>query len=45
MERTAKALAKRPAAYPHVIATSAEAGTGFDSLRAVIAKLLEAHGN
>jgi GTP-binding protein len=44
-ERTVKALAKRPAAYPHVITTSAEAGTGFDELRAVIAKLLAAHGN
>jgi GTP-binding protein len=43
-ERTAKALAKHPAAYPHVIATSAETGTGFEELRAVIAKLLEAHG-
>lgn len=44
-ERTTQALAKRPAAYPHVIATSAETGTGFEELRAVIAKLLKAHGN
>lgn len=44
-ERTAKVLAKHPAAYPHVIATSAETGTGFEELRAVIAKLLVAHGN
>lgn len=44
-ERTTKALAKRPAAYPHVIATSAETGTGFEELRAVIAKLLASHGN
>jgi GTP-binding protein len=44
-EKTSKALAKHPAAYPHVIATSAETGTGFEELRAVIVKLLDAHGN
>jgi GTP-binding protein len=43
-ERTAQALAKHPAAFPHVIATSAETGMGFEDLRAVIAKLIEAHG-
>ena len=41
---TTQALAKHPAAYPSVIATSAETGMGFEELRAVIAKLLEAHG-
>jgi len=43
-ERTARALAKHPAAYPHVIATSAETGMGFEDLRAVVAKLIAAHG-
>ena len=43
-ERTLKALAKNPAAYPAVIATSAESGLGFEELRATIAQLLEAHG-
>jgi GTP-binding protein len=42
--RTLQALAKHPAAYPSVIATSAETGLGLEDLRAVIAKLLEAHG-
>ena len=42
--RTTQALAKHPAAYPSVIATSAETGMGFEELRAVIAKLLDAHG-
>ena len=42
--QTTQALAKHPAAYPSVIATSAETGMGFEELRAVIAKLLDAHG-
>ena len=42
--RTTQALAKHPAAYPSVIATSAETGMGFEELRAAIAKLLDAHG-
>jgi GTP-binding protein len=44
MAHTTKSLAKHPAAYPHVIATSAETGMGFEDLRAVVAKLLKAHG-
>jgi GTP-binding protein len=36
---THKALAKRPAAYPGIIATSAETGLGIDGLRAEIAAL------
>lgn len=40
-----QSLAKHPAAFPSVIATSAETGMGFEELRAVIAKLLDAHGN
>ena len=44
MAHTTQALAKHPAAYPSVIATSAETGMGFEELRAVIAKLLDAHG-
>ena len=35
------ALAKRPAAYPAVLATSAHDGTGIAELRAAIARLLE----
>jgi GTP-binding protein len=42
--RTLQALAKHPAAYPSIIATSAETGLGLEDLRAVIAKLLDAHG-
>jgi GTP-binding protein len=37
----AVALAKRPAAYPKVLATSAHDGTGIPELRAAIARLLE----
>jgi GTP-binding protein len=37
----AVALAKRPAAYPRVLATSAHDGTGIPELRAAIARLLE----
>ncbi len=36
---TERALAKRPAAYPAVLATSAETGLGIDLLRAEIAAL------
>jgi GTP-binding protein len=36
VERTAKAIAKRPAAFPRVLATSAEKGTGIPELRAEI---------
>ncbi len=40
------ALAKRPAAYPTVLATSAYDGTGIPELRAAIARLLaERRGN
>ena len=42
--RTLQALAKQAAAFPSVIATSAETGLGLEDLRAVIAKLLDAHG-
>jgi len=34
------ALARRPAAYPHVLATSARDGTGVPELRAAVARLL-----
>ena len=37
---TAKALEKHPAAYPHVIATSAETGAGIPELRTAIAAIL-----
>jgi len=38
----AAAIAKRPAAYPEIIATSAEKGSGIDLLRAEIAALAAA---
>jgi GTP-binding protein len=38
-EKTKAALAKRPAAYPEIIVTSAETGLGIDRLRAAIATL------
>ncbi|HEY6027361.1 MAG TPA: YihA family ribosome biogenesis GTP-binding protein, partial [Pseudolabrys sp.] len=34
------ALAKRPAAYPGVLVTSADEGTGIQELRAAVARLL-----
>jgi GTP-binding protein len=36
VERTLKAIAKRPAAFPRVLATSSEKGTGIPELRAEI---------
>ena len=36
-ERTLKAVSKRPAAFPRVLATSSEKGTGIPDLRAEIA--------
>ncbi|HYG28244.1 MAG TPA: YihA family ribosome biogenesis GTP-binding protein, partial [Caulobacteraceae bacterium] len=36
-ERTLEAVAKRPAAFPRVLATSSEKGTGIPTLRAEIA--------
>ncbi len=37
---TAAALAKRPAAFPEVLATSAHSGAGVPELRAAVARLL-----
>lgn len=37
VEQTLKAIAKRPAAFPRVLATSSEKGTGLPTLRAEIA--------
>jgi GTP-binding protein len=42
---TLAALAKRPAAFPEVILTSAETGTGIADLRGAIAKLLAEHSS
>jgi GTP-binding protein len=39
VEKTRATLAKRPAAYPQIIVTSAETGLGIDRLRAAIATL------
>ncbi|MGH7006681.1 MAG: ribosome biogenesis GTP-binding protein YihA/YsxC, partial [Alphaproteobacteria bacterium] len=41
IEETAAAIRKRAAAYPHILATSSEKGTGLDQLRAAVALLLE----
>jgi GTP-binding protein len=40
IDATTKAIAKHPAAFPHVIATSAEKNIGVDELRATIAGIL-----
>jgi GTP-binding protein len=37
---TAAAIAKRPAAFPELLVTSARKGTGIPELRAAIAKLV-----
>lgn len=39
------AIARRPAAFPELIATSARTGEGIDSLRAAIARLVEERGH
>jgi GTP-binding protein len=39
------AIAKRPAAFPELIATSARTGEGIDRLRAAIARLVEERGS
>lgn len=41
---TIKVLSQHPAAYPDVIATSAEKGTGIENLRGAIFRLLESNG-
>jgi GTP-binding protein len=41
---TEAALAKRPAAFPGVLATSARSGAGMPELRAAIARLLAERG-
>jgi GTP-binding protein len=41
---TAAALAKRPAAFPEIIATSSREGTGMPELRASVARLLKERG-
>jgi GTP-binding protein len=38
------AIAKRPAAFPDLIATSARSGEGIERLRAAIARLAEERG-
>jgi len=44
LSKTRAALAKHPAAFPHVIQTSSEKALGFEELRATIARLLEESG-
>ncbi len=43
VERTQAAIAKRPAAFPRVLATSSEKGTGIAELQAEIAAACEIH--
>jgi GTP-binding protein len=42
---TEAALAKHPAAFPHVLATSSRSGAGMAELRAAMARLLEERGS
>jgi len=42
--RTAEALARHPAAFPEVLATSSRSGIGMPELRAAMARLLEERG-
>ena len=44
VEATTEALARHPAAYPHVISTSSDAGTGIVEMRAGIVALLDQRG-
>ena len=44
VDATRDALAKHPAAYPEVIATSARTGAGMPELRSAIARLLKERG-
>ena len=39
VRRTADELARHPAAFPEIVVTSAEKGTGLDTLRAVVAAI------
>ena len=41
---TAAALAKRPAAFPEIIATSSRDGAGMPELRAAIVRLMKERG-
>jgi GTP-binding protein len=43
MQRTQLAIAKQTAAYPLIIATSSEVGTGIDDLRAQAARVTREH--
>jgi GTP-binding protein len=44
LEETARALAKRPAAFPELLFTSSHTGEGIGALRAAIARLLSERG-
>jgi GTP-binding protein len=44
IEETAKAIAKRPAAFPDVLFTSARNGEGIGDVRAAIAQVLAERG-
>jgi GTP-binding protein len=44
VEETSAALAKRPAAFPIILATSSRAGTGVPELRAAISRLVSERG-
>ena len=38
-QQTAEALQRHPAAFPEIVVTSAEKGTGIETLRAVVASI------
>jgi GTP-binding protein len=42
--KTAEALARHPAAFPQVLATSSRSGAGMPELRAAMVQLLEERG-
>jgi GTP-binding protein len=44
LEDTAKALSRRPAAFPEIIFTSSHSGEGIETLRGAAAKLLAERG-
>ena len=41
IDATRSALQRRPAAHPYLLATSSNAGTGIDALRATLASLAD----
>lgn len=44
VEQVQQALSRRPAAFPHILATSSKSGTGLAEFRAAIVKLMQEQG-